>query len=429
MFKKKENPFVEILQFGWGKFKSIYPSYSTGYYDSTINKAIRCRNPQFGYIEYRCMSCGQGVHRSGFSCKTKFCIHCARKSSNDFIEEIMGKLHPGIVYRHLILTIPEQLRKIFYKNRITGDLYDQFIRIGRDYIEDVFRHVTGIKNLKIGCVIVLHTAGRPGTYNPHLHIIVMAGGIDPATGRWVDLPYFKYENLLPKKWQYHLLKMIKSFDSSPENHSLVKKLWRIYKKGFVNNFKKGGVPKEIRHLVKYLAKYISKPSISIASISSYDFEKDEVIYRYKDHRTNKKVTTFCDVMNFIGRLTQQILPKGFHRIRYFGLQHPSSFQKNVKEINDGLAKSGKKLHSDDSFIAFAVGNWGWINDPRKCFNCGDFLEVWKIWSKKYGVIWEFRGHLIKTGVSPPILDPITLGNFINVGKNFSLPEVQLSFLC
>lgn len=402
MTVNSDNLFVKILKYGWKKFKSTYHSYSSEYYDSIVEKVIHCRDPVFGYVEYRCMLCGRGVHRSGFSCKTKFCIHCARKSSNDFIEEIMGKLHPGIVYRHLILTIPEQLRKFFYNNRTNGDLYNKFIQSARDYIEDVFREVTKIKDLKIGCLVALHTAGRPGSYNPHLHIIVMAGGIDPTTGRWIDLPYFKYENFLPKKWQYHLLEMVKNFDSSEEVLALVKKLWKHYRKGFVNNFKKGDVPKNIKHLVKYLAKYISKPSISVAAILECDFEMDKVTYKYKDHRTRQQTTTSCNIMTFIGRLAQQILPKGFHRIRYFGLQHPSSFRNHVKEINDGLRKSGKTLRSDDSFIAYAVGNWKWNKDHRVCCYCGSALELWIIWSAKYGLIYDAVFELLKTGVSPPL---------------------------
>ncbi|MBF0207929.1 MAG: transposase zinc-binding domain-containing protein [Oligoflexia bacterium] len=93
---------------------------ATEYYNSVIGKAIRCGDPQFGYVDYRCLNCGGGILRSGFACKTKFCIHCARKSSNDFIEERMDKLYPGVVYRHLILTIPEQLRVFFYRHRFTG---------------------------------------------------------------------------------------------------------------------------------------------------------------------------------------------------------------------------------------------------------------------------------------------------------------------
>lgn len=272
--------------------------------------------------------------------------------------------------------------------------------MGRDYIEDVFRYITGIKDLKIGCIVVLHTAGRNGSYNPHLHIIVMAGGIDPSTGRWINLPYFKYKRIMPKKWQWHLLNMVKGFDSSPEMLALVKKLWKKYRKGFVNNFKRGNVPKKMNHLIKYLAKYISKPSISITSILKCDFDKEEVIYKYKDHKTNKNVVTKCDFITFIGRLAQQILPKSFHRIRYYGLQHPSCYVSRANEISNGLKLSGINI-SNDSFIAYPVGNWKWSLDPRVCKYCGTHLELSKIWSKKYGIIYDFLLGLVPEPIPPP----------------------------
>ncbi|MBF0299720.1 MAG: transposase zinc-binding domain-containing protein [Oligoflexia bacterium] len=85
MIIKTDNIFIQILKYGWDKFKSKYPSYATEYYSSVVEKVIQCRDPQFGYVEYRCMNCGSGFHKVGFSCKNKFCIHCSRKSSNDFI--------------------------------------------------------------------------------------------------------------------------------------------------------------------------------------------------------------------------------------------------------------------------------------------------------------------------------------------------------
>lgn len=48
-----------------------------------------------------------------------------------------------------------------------GDLYSEFMKLANDYIQDVFRKVTGVKKLKIGCVVVLHTAGRSGSYTRH----------------------------------------------------------------------------------------------------------------------------------------------------------------------------------------------------------------------------------------------------------------------
>lgn len=404
MNKAKENHFVKILNSTWDDFKIKEPSYATEYYDSIVEKTVHCRDPKFGYTEYVCTECGKGFHRSGFSCKTKFCIHCARKSSMDFIEEMMCKLHPGVVYRHLILTIPAQLRQYFYNQRLNKDLYNEFMRAARAYIEDVFRKVTGKKKLQIGCVVVLHTAGRKGNYNPHLHVIVMNGGIDPDTGKWIEIGYFDYKKILPRKWQWHLLGMLKRFDSSPEMIAMVKKLWRKYKKGFVNNFKKGNVPKKMKHLIKYLAKYISKPSISIASILSCDYENEQVTYAYNDHKTKKRVVTTCSFIDFIGRLVQQILPHGFHRIKYFGLQHPSSYKKRFQEITAVLKRSGRKI-VEDTFVAYAVGNWKWDLDHRKCSFCGSSMEVYRIWSKKYGEIYHMLYDLREYDIPPPDRPP------------------------
>ena len=400
--KRNENYFTRILRDTWGDFRTKCSSYATPYYDDLIEKVLHCRDPKFGYVEYVCTSCGKGFHRSGFSCKSKFCIHCARKSSKDFMEEMMGKLHPGIVYRHLILTIPEQLRVYFYQKRVTKDLYNEFIRLAKDYVEDVFRTITRKKKLEVGCVVVLHMAGRKGSFNPHLHVIVMNGGIDPDSGKWIEIGYFKYDKILPRKWQWHLLNMLKHFDSSPAMLSLIKKLWKKYKKGFVNNFKKGDVPKKMGHLIKYLAKYISKPSISVSSILKCNFKKKLVTYRYKDHRTQKTVVTTCSFMDFVGRLAQQILPKCFHRIRYFGLQHPSSFQRRFQEITSSLMKTGRNI-SKDTFVAYAVGNWKWDLDHRTCTFCGAVMEVYKIWSKKYGEIYHMlHDARVVEDIPPPI---------------------------
>lgn len=379
----KTNPFIKILKNSWAKFKKTYTEYETDYFNTVIQKVINCKDPKLGYVEYRCMKCGNGFHKVAFSCKSRFCISCSRTSSMDFIDEMMTKLHPGVIYRHLILTIPKELRDFFYKNKDSKQLYNLFMRTGSDFVNDVFRKVTGIPDLETGCAIVLHTSGRSGTYNPHLHIIVMAGGIDPCNGKWVNLPYFKYENYLPKKWKWHLLNMVKKHDSSNETLSLINALWKKQKKGYVNNFKKGDVPKKSTYLVKYLAKYISRPSISVSSILKCDMDNENVTYKYKDHKTKINVTTTCSFIEFIKRLAQQILPKCFHRIKYYGLQHPSGYKRRFKEITEGLKKIGA-VQGSDSFLAYATGDWKWDRDPRKCEFCGEgFGSIENLVKKKW----------------------------------------------
>lgn len=140
------------------------------------------------------------------------------------------------------------------------------------------------------------------------------------------------------------------------------------------------------------------------------------------------MVTSCDVNTFIGRMAQQILPKKLHRIRYWGIQHPSSYQKNRQEINVGLRKIGRTLNSDDSFIAYATGNWKWSKDPRKCDYCGSDLEVWKIWSEKYGTIYDAVFDLMKNGVSPPSEAIIPVLKITKVSEVLNFREQQLCFV-
>ena len=101
-------------------------------------------------------------------------------------------LHPGVVYRHIVLTIPEQLRVIFYKKRHDGSLFSLFMESGYKCLEDVVSTVRRLP-LKIGCIVVVQTHGRSGHYNPHLHIIMTDGGIYADLGKWFDLGYFSYK--------------------------------------------------------------------------------------------------------------------------------------------------------------------------------------------------------------------------------------------
>ncbi|PXF58408.1 MAG: hypothetical protein C4B58_06795 [Deltaproteobacteria bacterium] len=134
-------------------------------------------------------------------------------------------------------------------------------------------------------IVVVQTHGRSGHYNPHLHIIMTSGGVDTEKENWLDLGYFKYE-IIHKKWQYHLFRMIKSYFRTNEITRLVDKLWRKYPKGLVANVSKGDVPESCGGLARYLAKYVASPPIAVRRILKYDGRT--VTYWYQDHKTKSK---------------------------------------------------------------------------------------------------------------------------------------------
>ena len=159
-----------------------------------------------------------------------------------------------------------------------------------------------------------------------------AGGL--ATNRyggryWVKLKYLPYE-ILHKKWQYHLFEMLKEQVPTKEMRAKIDELYRKYPNGLVANIQKGKVPKRIRQLAKYLAKYVVSPPISIRRIVSYNGQR--VKYWYNDHKSGKRKVEEVDVFTFIGRMVQHILPKGMQRIRYFGLHATAIYQKTREQL-------------------------------------------------------------------------------------------------
>ena len=93
------------------------------------------------------------------------------------------------------------------------------MRCGYGCLEDVVSRAVR-QQVKIGAIVVVQTHGRSGHYNPHLDIIMSSGGINEETGKWVELGYFSYE-IIHRKWQYHLFKMLKEMVPTMEMKCLI----------------------------------------------------------------------------------------------------------------------------------------------------------------------------------------------------------------
>ena len=334
-----QNTFRHIFEDHWDEFKEHHPSYNTEYYDEVMRKMLGCGREEGGYSEYLCPHCGKDFRRVCFTCKSCFCLSCSKGYTDDFVVQVSRVLQPGLRYRHMILTVPEQLRIYFYRDRREGKFLSALMRCGYECLEGVVGR--GVKQeVKIGAIVVVQTHGRSGRYNPRLHIIMTSGGINEETGKWLELGYFPY-GIIHKKWQYHLFKMLREMVPSDEMKSLVDGLYRRYPKGLVAHVTKGKVPEQFRGPAKYLAKYVASPPIAIRRIIRYTGKG--VTYWYKDHQTKGKEVVTVDALTFIGRMVQHIMPKGFQRIRYYGLQATKTFKKWAEGIRDGLRKAGRVI--------------------------------------------------------------------------------------
>jgi hypothetical protein len=381
------NLFKQIFAEHWDGFKHIYPRYDTRYYDSLVDKMLRCGDPeQIGSIEYRCLHCGQGKHVVAMSCKSSLCLRCAKVYVDNWVSQVSQMLHEGVIYRHIVLTVPAILRQTFYQQ--SQALLSPFMRCGVTCLDDVYGRVSGT-SLKGGYIVVIQTHGRNGQYNPHLHVIATSGGWDAETRQWRHLDYVPYP-LLRKKWQWHLLTMLRQTVKTPEIRRLVDTCYTRYREGFVTNVQKGEVPARYQSLATYLAKYVVSPPISLRRIDRYDGH--QVTYHYRSHKSEQVERETVEVYTFIGRMIQHVFPKGFQRIRYYGVQATKTFATIKHMIQEALAKVRGIVKGAINIIAPMTYRQRYQQstgrDPLRCPHCQLEMGVWRIWHPTYGVIHD-----------------------------------------
>jgi hypothetical protein len=305
------NVFKQIFADHWGAFQHAHPRYQTAYYDGLVAKMLACGNPEkMGYVEYRCLHCGQGKHLVSMSCKSSLCLRCAKVYVDNWVSQVSNMLHEGVIYRHIILTVPAMFRTTFYQHDAV--LLSALRRCGVQCLDDLFSEVRG-KALQGGYIVVIHTLGRTGQYHPHLHLIATSGGYDSQGQRWEHSPYLPYA-LLRRKWQWYLLTMRRQTLKTDAINQLVDGCFTQYPNGLVTNVQKGKVPSGYQSLARYVAKYVVSPPIAVRRLDRYDGHR--VTYHYRSHRTERVECETVDVDTFIGRMVQHTVPKGFKRIRY-----------------------------------------------------------------------------------------------------------------
>jgi len=216
-----------------------------------------------------------------------------------------------VKYFHVVFTIPQELRpyvrsrqKIMY-NILMKAAGRSLIKLAADP-----HYVGGL----IGILAFLHTWSRTLEYHPHVHCLVPAGGIS-SEQKWMEA---REDYLVPVKALSMIFRgMFKRFTSEelPEvkiPKTVWSKSWAVYCKPSVQGAEK---------VLKYLGRYVHR--IAIANSRILSIENGKVSFRYQGSRTLQWKIMTLDAMEFIRRFLQHVLPKGIHKIRYYGLWNPS----------------------------------------------------------------------------------------------------------
>jgi Putative transposase len=137
-------------------------------------------------------------------------------------------------------------------------------------------------------------------------------------------------------------------------------------------------------VARYVAKYVVSPPLAVRRIDRYDGER--VTYHYRSHRTDRVEHETVEVHTFIGRMVQHALPKGFKRIRYYGVQATKTFAKVKELIHEALAKGQGVVQGAVKIIVRLTYRQRYKqstgDDPLICPHCQYEMELWKSWHPK-----------------------------------------------
>ena len=269
----------------------------------------QCRTEALGGHLFSCEDCAQLLY-SYHSCKNRHCPKCQNETAEQWLLKQQQLLLP-VPYFMVTFTLPVQLRKVARSHQ--KSVYGILFRVSAAALQQLAadpRFVGG----KIGMIGVLHTWTRDLTYHPHLHFLVPAGALSPDGQHWLParnnfLVHVKPLSKLFRAKFRNELKKTPCFNLVPPE--AWSKDWVVHCKPVGN-----GKP-----ALKYLATYVFRVAISNNRILKV--EDDRVTFRYKASNTGKTRSCTLPALEFIRRFLQHVLPKGFRKVRYYGLFSPS----------------------------------------------------------------------------------------------------------
>jgi hypothetical protein len=345
-----------------------------------VEKMINCREPSNGFAEYICPECFE-KKKVPFTCKCRFCTSCGKRYVDQWVEKTVSRIF-DVTHRHLIFTIPRELRKIIFDNR-------QFIKVMMDCASKTAMEVLQSRGSDAvpGILLIVHTFGRNIKFNPHVHMLMTEGGLTSGN-QWIDIPFLPY-GLLRKKWQYHLLTVLKAdLPKTRMNARLIDHLFKSQRKGFyVNGESKMN---SARHAARYIGRYMARPALAEHKIKEYDGVM--VTFWYVDHKTEQRVTERIPVKEFIKRLVDHIPLKGFKMARSYGL-----YSRRTRSIAIRILQRCKRfIQMTFEFRNNGSISLGWRGlliksfgiDPLKCPRCKKEMFLWRIWHPDYGDIFD-----------------------------------------
>jgi hypothetical protein len=295
----------------------------------TLRAIKDCRTSALGGHIDSCTCCGH-LELSYNSCRNRHCPKCQGHKQEEWVQARHKDLLP-VKYFHVVFTIPQVLNTLALLH--TKLIYNILFKAAWGTIQEFGKDKKWLGG-KMGMISILHTWGQNLSLHPHLHCVVPGVGVDKRG---------YYKRVKPKskilfpvramskvfRGKYcHLLKEQLPYEYALLQSTLYKHNWVVYAK------QPFGGPEQV---IEYLGRYTHKIAISNHRIIKVGNKTTRFVY--KDYRAaGKKKEMELGNQEFIRRFSKHILPRGYVRIRHYGIL--SSTWKRIK-----LAQLQRKMRT------------------------------------------------------------------------------------
>ena len=304
-----------------------------------------CRTAALGGHVEACEDCGHW--RIAYnSCRNRHCPKCQGAAARTWLAEREADLLP-VGYFHVVFTLPAQMADIALQNKAV--IYDLLFQAASETMTTIAADPRYL-GARIGITAVLHTWGSALTHHPHVHMIVPGGGISLDGRRWISsrpaflLPVRVLGKLFRRLFLTSLLVLhdagrlafFGGLAPLADRRAFLRHLSPARKKPWVVYAKPPFAGPEA--VLAYLSRYTHRVAISNRRLLAFD--KTGVTFRYKDYRrggADRQRVMTLGADEFIRRFLLHVLPRGFHRIRHYGLLAGSARRASLTRARELLA--------------------------------------------------------------------------------------------
>ena len=338
----------------------------------------RCRTAALGGHVARCEKCAHTLIAYN-SCRNRHCPKCQGAAAKEWLAAREAELLP-VPYFHVVYTLPAAIRDIAYQNKAV--IYDLLFKAAAEATLTIAADPKRL-GARIAITAVLHSWGSAMTHHPHVHMVVPGGGLSPDGSKWIACRprYFLPVEVLSALFRRLFLEMLVAAHDHLQffgDHvrltdkaafdAYLKPLreidWVVYaKEPFAG-------PKQV---LRYLSRYTHRVAISNRRLVSAG--ENGVTFKYKDYRIEgpgRYKTMTLATGEFIRRFLIHVLPKGFHRIRHYGLLASGNRVATIARARQLLAAPSRPKQPETSEAAAADEPHVL---PRPCPCCGGRMII------------------------------------------------------